>query len=177
MSRCSQHPDQYDGIVARVAVNNRIELLASQYPAIVINQDLSGVAPTKEQLTLVSNAAIAAFDRVGGEHLRFIVDYESCRYDPTKDKGVLCLADVSVQSAHLDSWEWQRMLFSTKLLVEKWTLQQSPPRAGVAGEPIAQSSRRTSWPPVDSPVCRPPRRLWQIVSTPIWYGDGSRKRR
>src|SRR5690606_4971635 len=40
-----------------------------------------------------SNAAIAACDEVGGEHLGYIPDPASCQYDPTKDLDLLCVDD------------------------------------------------------------------------------------
>lgn len=51
------------------------------------------MAVTPEQQDLVSNAAIAACDVVGGTHLGFILDPSECRYDPLADKSVLCMSD------------------------------------------------------------------------------------
>jgi feruloyl esterase len=50
------------------------------------------VGLTTEQLDLVSNAAIAACDVVGGQHLGYILDPSTCQYDPTIDPTVLCSA-------------------------------------------------------------------------------------
>ena len=44
-------------------------------------------------MDLVSNAAIAAGDLVGGEHLGYIFDNEACHYDPTTDPDVLGVSD------------------------------------------------------------------------------------
>lgn len=83
-------PEQYDGIVSRVPAMNWSEFIAQLYPTIVINRDLGGKAPTQAQLDLVSNAAIAACDVIGGKHMGFITDFKHCRYDPTRDADVLC---------------------------------------------------------------------------------------
>ena len=89
-------PDQYDGVLARVPVLNWNERVARLYPALVIKHDLNGKPLSKEQLDLVSNAAIAACDAEGGQHLGFIIDNSRCRYDPTKDRAVLCQSDGGV---------------------------------------------------------------------------------
>lgn len=41
----------------------------------------------------MSNAAIRSCDLVGGEHLGYIADPSTCRYDPTQDPEVLCAKD------------------------------------------------------------------------------------
>ena len=86
-------PQQYDGVIAGIPVLAFAETMSHSYPGLVILRDLDGKAPTKEQLDFVSNAAIAACDMVGGKHLGFIVNNPGCRYDPTKDRSVLCAAD------------------------------------------------------------------------------------
>ncbi|WP_337180582.1 tannase/feruloyl esterase family alpha/beta hydrolase [Sphingopyxis granuli] len=86
-------PEQYDGILSRVPAMNWSEFIAQLYPTIVINRDLGGKAPSQAQLDIVSNAAIAACDVVGGKHMGFITDFKRCRYDPTKDAEVLCTSD------------------------------------------------------------------------------------
>ncbi|WP_337180579.1 tannase/feruloyl esterase family alpha/beta hydrolase [Sphingopyxis granuli] len=86
-------PGQYDGIIAGVAALNWVEMLANQWPGIVIMNDLGGKAPSAGQVDLVVNKAIAACDVVDGRHLGFVIDNKACRYDPTKDKSVLCATD------------------------------------------------------------------------------------
>ncbi|WP_337180572.1 tannase/feruloyl esterase family alpha/beta hydrolase [Sphingopyxis granuli] len=86
-------PEQYDGIVAGVPALAYAETTAHSYPGLVIVRDLAGKPLSKEQLFLVSNAAIAQCDLVGGKHLGFVLDNRACRYDPTKDRAVLCAAD------------------------------------------------------------------------------------
>lgn len=87
-------PGDFDGIVANMPALHWTNLLTGMgYPHIVYQNDLDGKSLSKEQLDLVSNAAIAACDQVGGEHLGYILDPSTCTYDPTKDQEVLCQAD------------------------------------------------------------------------------------
>jgi hypothetical protein len=89
-----RYPDDYDGIVAALpTVNFSQWALSGLYRALVVQRDLDRVALTEEQMDLVSNAAIAAGDVVGGEHLGYIFDNEACHYDPTIDPDVLCVSD------------------------------------------------------------------------------------
>lgn len=88
------HPGDYDGIIANLPALNWTRLLLSMaWPHLVMQRELGGVPLTKAQLDLVSNAAIAACDVVGGQHLGYISDPANCRYNPLKDKAVLCAAD------------------------------------------------------------------------------------
>lgn len=88
------HPLDFDGIVANLPALHWTKLLpAMAYPHIVIQNDLAGKPLTRAQLDLASNAAIAACDMVGGQHLGFILDQASCTYDPLDDPAVLCRAD------------------------------------------------------------------------------------
>jgi hypothetical protein len=87
------HPADFDGMVALYpAIHWTRFITAELYPQIVYQRDLGGHPPTTAQLDLVSNAAIAACDVVGGQHLGYILDPASCTYDPTADAGVLCVA-------------------------------------------------------------------------------------
>jgi hypothetical protein len=89
-----RYPADYDGIIANLPTVNFSEwALAGLYRALVVQRDLGGVALTEEQMDLVSNAAIAAGDVVGGEHLGYIFDNDACHYDPTQDPAVLCVSD------------------------------------------------------------------------------------
>lgn len=89
-----QYPDDYDGILASMPALNFCEVLSAWlYRNLVIQRDLNGVELTEGQMDLVSNAAIRSCDLVGGEHLGYIMDNAACRYDPTLDPDVLCVAD------------------------------------------------------------------------------------
>ncbi|WP_298286112.1 tannase/feruloyl esterase family alpha/beta hydrolase [Novosphingobium sp.] len=100
LNLAQNHPDDFDGIIAMFPALNWTRFITSElYPHIVIQRDLGGRALTKGQLDLVSNAAIAACDSVGGEHLGYIIDAASCRYDPVRDKAVLCIADGGSNAA------------------------------------------------------------------------------
>lgn len=89
-----QYPDDYDGIVAHLPAIYLAEFaMTNLYRDLVVQRDLGGVPLTEGQMDLVSNAAIRACDTVGGEHLGYIMDNDSCRYDPTQDPSVLCVAD------------------------------------------------------------------------------------
>ncbi|MEZ5744671.1 MAG: tannase/feruloyl esterase family alpha/beta hydrolase [Sphingomonadaceae bacterium] len=88
------HPDDFDGIIANYpALNWNPFVAAILYPQLVIQRDLDGQPMTEAQMDLVSNAAIASCDRVSGKHLGFILDPSQCRYNPVKDRAVLCKSD------------------------------------------------------------------------------------
>ncbi len=89
-----EHPEDFDGIIAAMpAIYWTNFAVAGVYAQVVIQRDLGGIAPTEAQQDLVSNAAIRACDRVGGRRLGYIMDQAACRYDPTQDAEVLCVAD------------------------------------------------------------------------------------
>jgi hypothetical protein len=93
-SLAQNYPADYDGISGSLpAINWSSFGTADLYPQIVFQRDLGGTPPTEAQQDLVSNAAIHACDVVGGQHLGYIMDIASCRYDPTKDPNVLCKLD------------------------------------------------------------------------------------
>lgn len=93
LNLAQNHPEDFDGIIALYPALNWTRFITAElYPQIVIQRDLGGRALTKGQLDLVSNAAIAACDSVGGDHLGYVVDINSCRYDPVADKAVLCVS-------------------------------------------------------------------------------------
>jgi len=88
------NPADYDGIIANYpSINFTRFITAEMYPQIVFQRDLGGKPLTIAQQDLVSNAAIAACDVVGGKHLGYILDPSACTYDPTTDASVLCTAD------------------------------------------------------------------------------------
>jgi len=94
LNLAQNNPADYDGIIAnQPAINWSRFLTAEMYPQIVFQRDLGGTPLTRGQQDLVSNAAIAACDVVGGKHLGYIPDPSSCTYDPTTDTSVLCTAD------------------------------------------------------------------------------------
>ncbi len=87
------HPDDFDGILAGAPAINWTRFITNElYPQIVIQRDLGGVPLTVGQMGLLGNAAIRACDVVNGQHLGYIPDPSTCRYDPTHDPGVLCAA-------------------------------------------------------------------------------------
>jgi feruloyl esterase len=91
LNLAQNHPEDFDGIIAMFPALNWTRFITAElYPQVVIQRDLGGLAMSKSKLDLVSNAAIAACDSVGGEHLGYIVDIATCRYDPSHDKAVLC---------------------------------------------------------------------------------------
>lgn len=93
LNLAQNHPEDFDGIIALFpAVYWNRFITAELYPQIVIQRDLGGQALSKRQLDLASNASIAACDSVGGEHMGYVVDPASCRYDPSRDRGILCLS-------------------------------------------------------------------------------------
>jgi feruloyl esterase len=99
LNLAQNHPEDFDGIIAMYPAINWTRFITSElYPQIVFQQDLAGRAPTKKQLDLVSNAAIAACDTIGGEHLGYIVAPSQCRYDAARDSHILCRAAGGVNS-------------------------------------------------------------------------------
>jgi len=93
LNLAQNNPTDFDGMVALYpAINWSRFITAELYPQTVYQRDLGGTPPTTDQLDLVSNAAIAACDTVGGQHLGYIVAPSSCSYDPTTDVNVLCTA-------------------------------------------------------------------------------------
>lgn len=93
LNLAQNHPEDFDGIVALFpAINWSRFITAELYPQIVFQRDLGGTPLTTAQQDLMSNAAIAACDLVGGQHLGYIPDPASCAYDPSTDPGVLCTA-------------------------------------------------------------------------------------
>ena len=93
LKQAQRYPEDFDGILAGYPAINWTRFITGElYPQVVIQRDLGGKYMALEQLTLVSNAAIAACDSVGGKHLGFILHPESCHYDPAKDRNVLCVA-------------------------------------------------------------------------------------
>jgi feruloyl esterase len=86
-------PEQYNGILAEVPGVSFTSFIAEAYPLLILYRDLDGKEPSRAQLETIGEAAVAACDRVGGKHLGFIIDNHHCRYDPTKDRSILCPAD------------------------------------------------------------------------------------
>lgn len=92
LKQAQLYPGDFDGIIAGFPALHWTRLATGiLYPQIVMQRDL-GTNLTADQLNLASNAAINACDVVGGQHLGFILDPSSCRYDPTADASVLCAA-------------------------------------------------------------------------------------
>jgi feruloyl esterase len=86
-----EHPEDFDGVVALYpAINWTRFITAELYPQVVYQRDLGGKPLSTAQLDLVSRAAIAACDSVGGMHLGYIPEPARCAYDPTQDAAVLC---------------------------------------------------------------------------------------
>lgn len=100
LNLAQNHPEDFDGIVALFpAINWSRFITAELYPQIVFQRDLGGTPLTTAQQDLMSNAAIAACDMVGGQHLGYIADPESCAYDPTADPDVLCVSAGGTNSS------------------------------------------------------------------------------
>ncbi|GAA0512309.1 MULTISPECIES: tannase/feruloyl esterase family alpha/beta hydrolase [Pigmentiphaga] len=94
MKAAQKFPEQFDGILAGAPAINWSRFSTSHlHPQVVFERDLGGHRFTAEQEQLVSTAAVAACDMVGGTHLGYVPDPASCRYDPTTDPSVLCAAD------------------------------------------------------------------------------------
>jgi feruloyl esterase len=91
LNLAQNNPADFDGIIANYPAINWSRFITGElYPQIVYQRDLGGTPLTSAQQDLVSNAAIASCDVVGGRHLGYIPDPSSCNYDPAKDTAVLC---------------------------------------------------------------------------------------
>lgn len=94
LNLAQNNPTDFDGIIANYpAINWSRFITAELFPQIVFQRDLAGVPLTAAQQDLVSNAAIASCDVVGGQHLGYVLDPSSCNYDPTADLSVQCTSD------------------------------------------------------------------------------------
>ena len=94
MNLAQNHPDDFDGIIALYPAVHWTRFITGElYPQLLMQRDLGGHALTVAQLNLASNAAIAACDQVGGQHLGYIPDPSVCTYDPVADPAVLCASD------------------------------------------------------------------------------------
>ena len=94
ISLAQNYPDDFDGIIANLPSLYSTRAGSYRlYPQVVMQRDLGGVLLTEQQQDLVSNAAIHACDLIGGQHLGYIMDPASCRYDPKADPEVLCASD------------------------------------------------------------------------------------
>lgn len=92
LKQAQKYPQDFDGIIVGYpAINWTKFITAELYPQIVMQRDL-GTNLTSAQLTSMGLAAIAACDAVGGQHLGYVLDPSSCRYDPTTDASVLCVS-------------------------------------------------------------------------------------
>ena len=99
LSLAQRHPEDFDGIIANYPSINWTKFITAElYPQVIFQRELGGITPTLAQQDLVSNAAISACDSYGGKHLGFLIDPASCRYDPTTDPNVLCVASGGTNS-------------------------------------------------------------------------------
>lgn len=89
------HAADFDGIVVGAPSINQTQFFtANLYPQVVMQRDLDGVPLTADQLALASGAAVSACDpALNGQHDGYISDPAQCRYDPTTDPAVLCVAN------------------------------------------------------------------------------------
>lgn len=95
LKEAQAHPEDFDGILAVApAINWTRFITAELYPQIVMQRDLGGVPLLPAQIDLVSAAAVSACDtKLNGQHDGFISDHNACRYDPSRDRQVLCRSD------------------------------------------------------------------------------------
>jgi len=92
-------PGDFDGILAGAPGVHWTRFTTSHLqPQVVMHVDLGDVRLTVGQQRLVSNAAVNACDVVGGQHLGYVPDPTQCRYDPTTDVSVLCVANGGINT-------------------------------------------------------------------------------
>ncbi len=102
LSSAQVYPDDFDGILAGApGINWTRVITADLYAQIVMQRDLDGKPLTPEQLDLVSSHAVSACDaNLNGEHDGFISDPAQCRYDPSRDREVLCKSSGGVNDSN-----------------------------------------------------------------------------
>ena len=99
MMVAQRYPTDFNGIISAYPAMNWTSFIPSMvWPHIVMQQDLGGpIADAKQEA--VHLAAVAACDTgLTGQHDGYISDPATCRYDPTKDKAVLCVASGGTNS-------------------------------------------------------------------------------
>ena len=88
-----KYPGDYDGILAGAPAFNFTKFTYSQFfPQVVMQQDL-GRPITPAKLGAVSARAIAACDTL---NIGLLLDPQSCRYDPAKDRAAICTTSTLV---------------------------------------------------------------------------------
>ena len=94
------YPDDLDAVVVGAPAINWTRFITSElYPQTVMLRDLPEPI-SKAKLDAVSAAAVSACDSsVTGKHDGFISDPDHCRYDPTRDRAVLCPSDGGTGAA------------------------------------------------------------------------------
>jgi feruloyl esterase len=88
-------PKDFNGILAEAPSINQTQFyLHLSYPGFVVQRELGGVPFTREQLEMVSQAAVDACDTaLNGKHDGYLSDPAQCTYDPMTDRAVLCMGD------------------------------------------------------------------------------------
>jgi hypothetical protein len=88
-----KYPGDYDGILAGAPAFNFTKFTFSQFfPQVVMQQELGGpITPAK--LGAVSARAVAACDTL---NIGLLLDPQSCRYDPARDRAAICAISTLV---------------------------------------------------------------------------------
>ena len=97
-----KYPKDFDGILAGAPAFNWSKFITAElYPQVAMQREL-GAPIVGAKLNFASGAAVKACDTQG---LGFLLDPLQCRYDPTKDAGVLCsgVAGNGVTGASADA--------------------------------------------------------------------------
>jgi feruloyl esterase len=176
------HPDDYDGLIVNYpAINWTKFITAELYPQIVYQRDLGGTPLSPDQQALMGNAAIAACDTVGGQHLGYVLDPSACHYDPTKDAGVLCAGAAGNGVTGTNATAACVSLAQATAMNKIWYGMTSDgsvpdPALDTAGRcrPPARSAG-TAWRGARSPAAWRARR--PSPSPPTWSRSNSRTRR
>jgi feruloyl esterase len=93
MMLAQRYPTDYNGILSAMPAMNWTSFIPSDnWPQIVMQQDLGGPIDVAK-LEAAHNASVAACDTsLTGQPDGYIADPAACRYDPTKDTAMLCVA-------------------------------------------------------------------------------------
>lgn len=145
LSSAQIYPDDFDGILAGApGINWTRAITADLYAQIVMQRDLDRRPLTPEQLDLVSAHAVSACDaNLNGEHDGFISDPAQCRYDPSRDREVLCKASGGLNATSACVTAKQALAINKMWYGE--TLDGSAPNPRVSSGYSAKLDPRQVW--------------------------------
>jgi Tannase and feruloyl esterase len=93
LMEAQRHPEDFDGVLAAApAINWDRAVVAVVWPQIVMQQDLGGPMASAKLAAVTAAATAACGHALTGVDDGYISDPSACRYDPSKDQELLCVA-------------------------------------------------------------------------------------